>query len=117
MTNTIKSMSVIDSLGVKEAAHPALADLLKAKELSDNKKYIQKNMLLRKLVEASPEDFEVSQDPDNGIMGISHRPTGFKIHTLVRNMPTNFLQSNEGVMQQKALKVAASVRLNYVMGY
>ena len=101
----------------KEAAHPALADLLKAKELSDNKKYIQKNMLIRKLVAQSPQDFEVSEDPENGIIGISHIPTGFRIHTLERNMPADFLQNNQAVTDQLALRKAASVRLSYILGH
>jgi hypothetical protein len=101
----------------KEAAHPALADLLTAKDLSDKKKYIQKNMLLRKLVGQSPEDFQVSDNPLNGIVGITHLPTMFRIHTILRNLPADFLRNNEGIIQQNAMKEAASTRLNYIMGY
>ena len=97
--------------------HPALTDLLMAKALSDQKRYIQKNMLLRRLVLNNPDDFAVSEAPNNGIIGLSHIPTKFMIHTPVRNMPTNFLQAYEARQQQEAMKIAANVRLTYVMGY
>lgn len=97
--------------------HPALTDLLMAKALSDQKRYVQKNMLLRRLVLNNPDDFAVSEAPSNGIIGLSHTPTKFMIHTPIRNMPTNFLQAYEAKQQQDAMKIAANVRLTYVMGY
>ena len=77
-----------DVITEKEAEiSPDLKMLIKAKELSDKKQYIRKNALLRELMHKSPQDFTVSEAANHGIVGVTHLPTDFKIHTLERNLP------------------------------
>jgi len=45
-------------------------------------------------------------------VGITHTPTNFQIHTLVRNMPQSFLQN----IEMEAVKTAALTRLAYILG-
>lgn len=58
---------------------PALEDLKKAKAYSDAKKYEEKHLILRKLIESNSADFMVDSDV-SGILGLTHLPTGFKMH-------------------------------------
>lgn len=87
-------------------------DLLLAKKLSDRKQYLRKNHLLKQLVHANPDQFTVSEAPKHGIVGITHVPTNFQIHTLVRNLPQSFLQN----IETEAIKTAALTRLAYILG-
>ena len=57
-----------------------LDELIKAKAESDEKKYHHKQMRLRKLMVQHPEDFVITTKDKNGIYGITHNPTGFKMH-------------------------------------
>ena len=72
----------------KEAErHPALDNLILAKELSDKKQYLRKNAIIRQLLKDYPSDFSVSEPAAKGIVGITHNPTKFKIHTVSDNLP------------------------------
>jgi hypothetical protein len=72
----------------KTALSPALKTLIEAKELSDRKDYKGKHVRLRSLIEQFPDDFFI--DSLNGdIAGITHRPTGFKIHAPLKVLPVN----------------------------
>lgn len=53
--------------------------LLKAKAFSDAKQYDSKHLLMRKMLEETPDDFVIdSQNKD--IIGLTHTPTGFQMH-------------------------------------
>jgi hypothetical protein len=70
----------------KVALGPALQSLIEAKQLSDKKDYSGKHQRLRNLIEKYPDDFFI--DSINGeIAGITHRPTGFKIHAPMKVLP------------------------------
>jgi hypothetical protein len=60
--------------------HPALPALLQAKAHSDKKDYRQKNILIRKMMNDKPDDWEIDSDDGKGIVGVTHLPTGFKLH-------------------------------------
>ena len=62
------------------AKHPALPDLQQAKAHSDKKDYRQKNMLIRKMMNDKPDDWAIDSDDGKGIVGVTHLPTGFKLH-------------------------------------
>lgn len=56
-----------------------LNDLKKAKSYSDARKYEDKHLLMRRLMSDAPDDFMV--DSENAdIIGITHIPTGFRMH-------------------------------------
>ena len=64
----------------EKAAMPAIIRKLReAKEHSDNKRYAQKNEILKKLMTEAPHEWEVD-DPEPYHMGITHAPTKFKFH-------------------------------------
>jgi 2'-5' RNA ligase len=55
-----------------------LEDLIKAKEHSDNKRFGEKSVILHRLMHAYPDDFVI--DDDWRYAGITHIPSGFRIH-------------------------------------
>ena len=57
----------------------ALQQLKKAKAYSDVRDYPRKVAILRSLIQESPEDFFIDSR-DKGIVGVTHKPTGFRIH-------------------------------------
>lgn len=57
----------------------ALADLKKAKQYSDSRNYDEKHQLVHQLVKNAPEEFFIDSEK-NGIVGLTHQSTGFKIH-------------------------------------
>jgi hypothetical protein len=74
---------------IKEAAN-ALKGLLKAKERSDVKDYRSKTDTMRQLLREKPHEFEVDSDKDD-IVGLTHKPTKFKIHLPKKALPTEFV--------------------------
>jgi hypothetical protein len=72
-----------------------LRELLRAKQLSDRGKYRDKQLILRKLMEQSGKDFFVDSSPDPKIVGITHRPTNFRIHIPRMAVPEGVAKSNE----------------------
>lgn len=56
-----------------------LGDLKKAKRYSDSKQYDQKHQLIHQLVREAPKEFYVDSEKD-GIVGLTHSSTNFKIH-------------------------------------
>lgn len=73
---------------MKEARrHPALPGLLQAKEHSDAGDYRQKGLLLRQMMDENPGDWVIDSDDGKGIVGVTHVPTGFRIHTRRAQLP------------------------------
>jgi ADP-ribose pyrophosphatase YjhB (NUDIX family) len=72
----------------EKAAMPAIIRKLReAKEHSDNKRYDQKNQILKKLMSEAPHEWVVD-DPEPYHMGITHAPTKFKFHADPLIIPT-----------------------------
>jgi len=63
-----------------------LQGLLYAKDQSDVRKYDLKHAKLRELIAAHPNDFFIDSEKGE-IIGITHAPTGFKIHALRGSVP------------------------------
>jgi hypothetical protein len=72
--------SVIQNILEKHSASPTIEALLRAKALSDIRKYREKHDQLRALIAAHPADFVVDSE-DGNIVGLTHR-SGFRIHSL-----------------------------------
>jgi ADP-ribose pyrophosphatase YjhB (NUDIX family) len=72
----------------EKAAMPAIIRKLReAKEHSDNKRYAQKNQILKTLMSEAPHEWVVD-DPEPYHMGITHAPTKFKFHADPLIIPT-----------------------------
>lgn len=62
--------------------------LLEAKSHSDRRDYTSKHRIVRKMLEERPEEFKIDSQ-DDGIVGITHLPTGFKMHVPRMIMPAS----------------------------
>jgi hypothetical protein len=64
-----------------------LTKLLEAKDLSDKRQYTAKNRILADLVNANPKNFFIDSELNSRYVGLTHKPTGFKIHTHKKILP------------------------------
>lgn len=62
-----------------KAPRPALPRLLAAKRESDRRNYAAKASIIRQLIAESPDDFVVDSE-EGGVVGLTHAPTGFRVH-------------------------------------
>lgn len=74
--------SVADALAVKpgKPAVSPLSRLMEAKRRSDVRDYDGKTSIVRELIKEYPRAWEVDTPPQNGILGLTHTPTGFRLH-------------------------------------
>jgi hypothetical protein len=78
----------------------AYEDLKLAKSYSDHEQYHQKHAILRRLIKERPDDFFVDSRQGR-FVGITHRPTGFRLHLPQHIVPT--------VMREKDAATAEEV--------
>jgi hypothetical protein len=77
---------------IKTAKSLELRQLLEAKKRSDKNDYAGKNEILSALLKKHPEQFRVDQILNNKYVGITHKPSGFRIHTARTLIPTGIEQ-------------------------
>ena len=65
---------------LKIAKSLELKKLIEAKKLSDKNDYGKKHDILKKLLEEHPGQFSVDSSLNNKYVGLTHKPSGFKIH-------------------------------------
>jgi hypothetical protein len=75
----------------KTAKSIELSQLIKAKKMSDQKDYVHKNELLRKMLEKNPKAFKVDSHLNRGYVGITHIKSGFKIHAPKHIVPSSLI--------------------------
>ena len=73
-------MSLRESLLVKVAKSIQLKKLIEAKKLSDRNNYGEKNKVLGELLKKYPREFKIDSNLNNKYIGLTHKPSGFKIH-------------------------------------
>lgn len=74
-------------------SHVALPALIGAKKHSDGGRYGEKNRLLKMELRRDPDAFVVDSDDGKGIVGLTHVPTGFRIHMLKSQVDSSVLKS------------------------
>lgn len=67
-----------------------LEQLLMAKAESDRRNYRAKHAIMRKLITAAPDEFVIDSE-QAGLVGITHLPTGFRMHLPRSVLPTTFV--------------------------
>ncbi len=71
----------------KQAKSLDLIRLIEAKKKSDQRDYVAKNQLLLELVNRKPKDFKIDSYLNKDYVGLTHIPTGFKIHAPKKILP------------------------------
>jgi len=80
----------------KTAKSMELKELIKAKKMSDQKDYIHKNEIIRKMLEKNPTAFKVDSHLNRGYVGITHIKSGFKIHAPKHIVPSSLINPQTG---------------------
>jgi hypothetical protein len=75
----------------KAAASDTLMALLAAKAESDAARYRAKHQIMRNLMKSTPADFTIDSDNGRGIVGVTHTPTGFRMH-----LPSGIIPADVG---------------------
>jgi len=97
----------------KTATDGALTQLMLAKMYSDRKHYLRKHAILRQLISKSPTDFVIDSEQPDGIVGLTHSPTQFRIHMPGQMLPTDVTVSR---LQPDPVVKAAARLLSLVEG-
>lgn len=71
---------MLSSYIIKLAKSIQLKKLIEAKACSDRNDYSKKNTLLGELLDKYPKEFKVDSILDKKYIGLTHKPSGFKIH-------------------------------------
>jgi superfamily II DNA or RNA helicase len=86
-------IKLIKKSSVKVAKSQVLKDLIAAKKMSDDRDYIGKNALLKKIIYERPDEFKVDSYLNRDYVGITHKPSGFKIHAQKKIVPSQLINS------------------------
>ena len=78
----------------QKASNPVLQALLKAKGLSDRGDYGGKHEIMRQLISSAPGNFGIDS-ASAGVYGITHAPTGFRMHLPKQVVPPEALNQME----------------------
>ena len=65
---------------LKEAKSMKLQKLIEAKKLSDKNEYGKKNEVLAELLNKYPKEFKIDSSLNSKYVGLTHKPSGFRIH-------------------------------------
>jgi hypothetical protein len=74
---------------LKIAKSLELEKLIEAKKRSDRSDYEGKHKVLADLLRKYPSNFKVDSEVNNKYVGITHKPSGFKIHAPRKIIPEN----------------------------
>jgi 8-oxo-dGTP pyrophosphatase MutT (NUDIX family) len=103
-------MTVFPAFLVKIAKSYALKQLIEAKRLSDKNDYAGKNEILGSLMLKYPKQFKVDSVTNDKYVGLTHKPSGFRIHAPKMLIPLN-------VEKRMTQKIAAQERVRVVLPY
>jgi hypothetical protein len=86
---------------VKIAKSLQLKKLIEAKRMSDKNNYSKKNSILADLLEKYPKEFKVDSALNNKYVGLTHKPSGFKIHAPRTLIPIGIEQKIAAMKKKK----------------
>jgi predicted RNase H-like nuclease (RuvC/YqgF family) len=69
--------------------NPVIQQLLKAKKHSDRAEWEQKKAIIHKLLSERPDEFHIDSRQSHTV-GLTHKPSRFRIHTLKSALPDEF---------------------------
>jgi hypothetical protein len=91
----------VSKIASQEEPLPTVLDqLIAAKSLSDKGNYTRKQRMLTQLMEEYPDEFFVDDTSDNRYYGITHIPTGFRIHTDYAGIPPAVMMNKQATFEQ-----------------
>ena len=103
-------MSIFPAILVKIAKSYALKQLIEAKKRSDKSDYAGKNEILKNLMDRYPREFKIDSELNAKYVGLTHKPSGFRIHAPRMLIPLD-------VDKSKMRKQAEQERVRVVLPY
>lgn len=100
---------------VKLAKSYKMKQLIKAKQLSDENDYDGKNKILQELMEKYPKEFKVDSMLHNKYVGLTHKPSGFRIHAPKMLVPFNIEKYMDKAAQQERVRVVLPYKGQYLL--
>jgi hypothetical protein len=77
---------------LKTAKSYELIQLIEAKKKSDARDFTGKNHIIQTLTHKYPQNFKVDSRLNRAYVGLTHTPTGFKIHAPKKILPAEILK-------------------------
>lgn len=87
-----KESKLTKSSHLKTAKSHELLQLIEAKKKSDARDFVAKNHIIQTLTHKNPSHFKVDSRLNRNYVGLTHVPTGFKIHAPKKILPAEILQ-------------------------
>lgn len=72
--------------------------LLAAKAESDRKNYPAKHAILRRLLRDAPDEFAVDSGEGERMVGVTHRPSGFRVHMPSVALPEGYIRAKASLV-------------------
>jgi 8-oxo-dGTP pyrophosphatase MutT (NUDIX family) len=107
-------MSLLSDNITKLAKSIELQRLIEAKKKSDNKEYQSKNKIIQDLLAKHPRDFKIDSLLDKNYVGLTHKPTGFKIHAPRTLIPVG-IEYNIKKAEQERVRVVVPYEGKYLL--
>lgn len=105
-------MSLWDDIMIKLAKSMELQQLLEAKKRSDVSDYTSKNRILSDLLHKSPGQFKIDSDLNSKYVGLTHTPSGFRIHAPRKIIPPGIETNFNEIKKTKKEKGVRSSKLS-----
>jgi 8-oxo-dGTP pyrophosphatase MutT (NUDIX family) len=109
-------MQLFPDILVKLAKSETMRQLIEAKQLSDKNDYDGKNKILGKLMGKYPKQFKVDSITNGKYVGLTHKPSGFRIHaprTLVPIGVESYMTDKKA--QQQRVRVVIPYKGQYLL--
>jgi hypothetical protein len=87
LRNILNSIKEAELLKIAKSLE--LEKLIEAKRRSDSSDYEGKHKVLADLLRKYPTNFKVDSEVNNKYVGITHKPSGFRIHAPRKIIPDN----------------------------
>jgi 8-oxo-dGTP pyrophosphatase MutT (NUDIX family) len=108
-------MSLLSDNIIKLAKSLELKRLIEAKKKSDNNDYDGKNKILSDLMRKHPNQFKVDSVLDSKYVGLTHKPSGFKIHAPRMLVPVGIENNMQKRAKQERVRVIIPYKGQYLL--
>ena len=100
---------------IKIAKSIQLKKLIAAKQHSDRNEYGKKNTLLAELLKKYPQEFKIDSGAGSKYVGLTHKPSGFKIHAPRTLIPIGIEHNIKTSNMKERVRVVLPYKGSYLL--
>lgn len=108
-------MGLLSQNIIKLAKSIQLKKLIEAKACSDRNEYSKKNTLLSELLNKYPREFKIDSGATAKYVGLTHKPTGFKIHAPRTLIPIGIEHNIKTSNMKERVRVVLPYKGSYLL--